>query len=227
MAASYGQINDKAIPPVLRDLLMPLIDRVAELERQVSALESTVLRTGSPISAFNQQIQNLANPSRYTDAVNLQTTLRLIQIYLNARAVGISATAPGGGGISGTPNPLPIDALPLYDGSSIVQGVFAANPDLVARSCQRSGGTWELMDALVDALRAADTRFAYNGKRGNAADPSFDAVSYDYGAVAGGEGSTSVYIVDVIAGHCGVSPSAAWQDVTIFAPGVWISRGRF
>ena len=46
-------------------------------------------------------------------------------------------------------------------------------------------------------------------------------------AVAGGEGSTNVYIVDVIAGHCGPNPSAAFQDVTVFAPGVWTGRGRF
>jgi hypothetical protein len=36
-----------------------------------------------------------------------------------------------------------------------------------------------------------------------------------------------VYIIDVIAGHCGATPAPAFQDVTVFAPGVWISRGRF
>lgn len=130
-------------------------------------------------------------------------------------------------GVPGDPNPVPGDALPLFNGLAIVQAVFAANPGFVATSCQAQGGTWDLMDAIVDALRAADTRFGYNGKRGNINDPSNDAVAYDFATVPGGEGSTTVYIVDVIAGHCGPNPTAAFSDVTVFAPGVWTGRGRF
>ena len=45
-----------------------------------------------------------------------------------------------------------------------------------------SGGTWEFMDYLVDELRKEDNRWGYNGKRGNANDPSQDIVDYHWGA---------------------------------------------
>lgn len=130
-------------------------------------------------------------------------------------------------GIPGTPNTIPADAAPLYDGTAEVQAAFAANPGFIPTSCQAQGGTWDLMDAIVDTLRASDTNFAYNGKRGNPNDPSNDAVSYYYGSGAPTEGSTEVYVIDVISGHCGPNPQPAFNDVTVFAPGAWISRGRF
>jgi hypothetical protein len=128
-------------------------------------------------------------------------------------------------GVPGDPNVVPGDALPLPNELATIQAVFTANPGFVATSCQEAaGGTWDLMNAIVAALRAIDARWGYNGSRGNAGDPSGDAVAYDFNpAGPTGEGSTTVYIVDVIAGHCGPSPSAAFQDVTVFAPGVWLT----
>ena len=87
------------------------------------------------------------------------------------------------------------------------------------------------MDLVVDALRTYDTRWGYNGKRGNPNDPSQDVVTYNYGNRADA-GSTEVYIIDVVGGHCGSSPSPAWNDVTQVTRnqgtfGIWISRGRF
>ncbi len=87
------------------------------------------------------------------------------------------------------------------------------------------------MDLVVDTLRTYDTRWAYNGKRGNANDPSMDVVTYHHGA-GPSQNSTQVYIIDVIGGHCGATPSPAWNDVTdiTFNSGTigrWISRGRF
>jgi hypothetical protein len=87
------------------------------------------------------------------------------------------------------------------------------------------------MDRAVDALRSHDTRWGYNGKRGNAHDPSMDVVDYNYGSDAD-EGTTNVYIIDVIGGHCGGNPTPAWNDVTQITVnsgtiGRWISRGRF
>ena len=43
------------------------------------------------------------------------------------------------------------------------------------------GGSWQFMDQVVDTLRTYDTRWGYNGKRGNANDPSKDVVAYHYG----------------------------------------------
>ena len=87
------------------------------------------------------------------------------------------------------------------------------------------------MDRTVDALRAHDSRWGYNGKRGNAHDPSMDVVDYNYGSEAD-EGTTNVYIIDVIGGHCGNNPTPVWNDVTQITAnsgtiGRWISRGRF
>ena len=90
-------------------------------------------------------------------------------------------------------------------GGAIVAQVAAARPDLLRRSCQDEGGTWEFMDLVVDTLRLEDTRFGYNCKRGNCNDPSKDIVAYNYSA-GPDEGNSSVYIIDTISGHCGPRP---------------------
>ena len=140
--------------------------------------------------------------------------------------VGVPA-GPGGR----TPDPqggrLP---LPGY-GAGVVQAVAGANPGLLANSCQEHGGSWQFLDLVVDTLRTYDTRWGYNGKRGNENDPSKDVVTYHHGA-GPDFGSTEVYIIDVIGGHCGSNPSASWSDVTDITyssgtVGRWISRGRF
>ena len=46
------------------------------------------------------------------------------------------------------------------------------------------------------------------------------------------EGTTDVYIIDTISGHCGSNPSPTWIDQTEAtrnggAIGRWTSRGRF
>ena len=148
--------------------------------------------------------------------------------------------APGGGGVpAGVPTgtggrtPDPSGgrlALPSY-GFTVVQAVARANPGALQNSCQDSGGTWQFMDQVVDTLRTYDTRWGYNGKRGNANDPSKDVITYHYGAGPDAN-STDVYIIDIIGGHCGSTPSAIWNDVTDVTInsgtiGRWISRGRF
>jgi hypothetical protein len=155
----------------------------------------------------------------------------------------VPAPAPGGGGGGGVPGGVPVGSggrtpdptggrlpLPSY-GYSVVQAVARANPGALANSCQEHGGSWQFMDQVVDTLRTYDTRWGYNGKRGNANDPSMDVVTYHYGA-GPDHNSTQVYIIDVIGGHCGPTPSPAWNDVTDITVnsgtiGRWISRGRF
>jgi hypothetical protein len=131
---------------------------------------------------------------------------------------GPGGRAPAGGG------------LPTY-GAGVVQAVARANPGALANSCQDHGGSWQFMDMVVDTLRTYDTRWGYNGKRGNAFDPSQDVVTYNHGS-GPDEGSTQVYIIDIIGGHCGSTPAPAWFDVTgatlaAGSTGRWISRGRF
>jgi hypothetical protein len=130
-----------------------------------------------------------------------------------------------------TPNPtsgrLP---LPGY-GAGVVRQVAAERPDLLNRSCQEHGGTWEFLDLVVDTLRLQDTRWGYNWKRGNVGDPSLDVVAYNYGSQPD-ENTINVYIIDVIGGHCGPNPNPVFNDVTQITAdggsiGRWASRGRF
>lgn len=129
-----------------------------------------------------------------------------------------------------TPDPPPGQRLPLPFRASVVNAAFAERPDLVRRSCQERGGTWEFLDYLVDKLREEDNRWGYNGKRGNVHDPSQDIVDYHWGA-GPSENSTQVYIMDIMLGHCG-SPAPAWIDQTGATAsggsiGRWTGRGRF
>ena len=146
-------------------------------------------------------------------------------------------TPPGPGPVpptpgNRTPNPPPGQRLPLPGyGLSVVEQVAREYPAALRNSCQDHGGTWEFMDRVVDRLRTFDTRWGYNGKRGNANDPSHDVVAYNFGSQAD-QGTTEVYIIDIIIGHCGNSPGPAWIDQTEATRqsgtiGRWISRGRF
>ncbi len=118
-----------------------------------------------------------------------------------------------------TADPTPGQALPLPDEYSVVLALAAERPDLLADSCQPeyggpyATGTWEFLDILVERLRAKDTRWGYNCKRGNCNDVSLDVVDYHWGA-GESQNSTQVYIIDVIGGHCGPDPGAAWIDQT-------------
>jgi hypothetical protein len=129
-----------------------------------------------------------------------------------------------------TPDPPPGQRLPLPNMLSVVRDVANQNPQLLKDSCQEGGGSWGFLDLVVDTLRKVDTRWGYNCKRGNCNTPSHDVVDFHYGS-GPDEGSPDVYVVDMIAGHCGPDPKPAWQDVTVFGPGGaganWTSRGRF
>jgi len=128
------------------------------------------------------------------------------------------------------PDPPPGQRLPLPDMSHVVRQVAASRPDLLQGSCQEHGGSWGFMDLVVDTLRTYDTRWGYNWKRGRVGDPSLDVVDYHWGR-GPSEGSTEVYLIDVVGRHC-EAPSATWTDVTDATynnggVGRWTGRGRF
>jgi hypothetical protein len=113
----------------------------------------------------------------------------------------------------------------------VVSDVAAQFPAAMRNSCQEQGGSWEFMDRLLDRLRTFDSRWGYNGKRGNTNDPSNDVVDYNFGSQPD-EGTTDVYIIDVVSGHCGSNPGPAWIDQTENTRnsgtiGRWTGRGRF
>jgi hypothetical protein len=115
--------------------------------------------------------------------------------------------------------------------SDVVDELAAEHPDMLENSCLDDGGSWEFMDTLVDRLRETDERWGYNWKRGEVGTPSEDCVDFHYGS-GEREGSTDVYIIDVIQGHCGVDPQPHWMDQTEATAeagtiGMWTGRGRF
>ena len=64
------------------------------------------------------------------------------------------------------------------------------------------------------ALRARDTRWGYNCKRGDCNDPSIDVVDYFWG-IGDGQESTDVYLIDIIGAVCpDGDQSPAWIDQT-------------
>jgi hypothetical protein len=125
-----------------------------------------------------------------------------------------------------TPDPPPGQRIPKPDESAFVAGLIRSRPDLLARSCQDQGGTWELMDFVVDRLRAEkDLRWGYNGRRGDVNFPARDEIAYHWGS-GPDELSRETYAFDIILGHCGPSPQPGWIDQSDLGT-VWLSRGRF
>ena len=123
-----------------------------------------------------------------------------------------------------TPDPPPGQRIPKPNVFHIVQEVAAQNPDDFRNSCQDAGGTWNFMDKLVDRLRKIDTRWAYNGRRGDQNFVARDEIAYHYSA-GPDLNSREVYVWDVIVSHCG-SPSPGWIDQSDLG-GIWLTRGRF
>jgi hypothetical protein len=111
------------------------------------------------------------------------------------------------------PPPPPPPTMGLPDERDEVNALAAERPDLLAASCVEDGGNNDFLFELVRRLRAIDTRWGLNWKRGVVGDMSQDVVDYHFGTGAP-EDSTDVYIIDVIGGHCGDAPSPAFTDVT-------------
>lgn len=107
---------------------------------------------------------------------------------------------------------------PLPDESAMVDQLANERPDLLEQSCIEDGGNNDFLFELVRRLRARDTRWGLNWKRGNEGDMSQDIVNYYWPPGEPVEGSTDVYPIDVIAGHCprvGDPPSSpTWIDQT-------------
>lgn len=136
---------------------------------------------------------------------------------------------PPSGNAGRRPDPPAGQLLPVPDVQHVVFGLAQQYPHLIANSCQDTGGTWQFLDLVVDYLRATDDkRWGYNCKRGNCGDPSKDVIAYHAAAGPTVEGAY-VRTVDIIAGHCGGSPSATWivHDAGPQGSNGWTSRGRF
>ena len=105
-------------------------------------------------------------------------------------------TRPGNGnGGNGSSAPLP---LPTY-GEQVTRDIAAANPGLLANSCQDVSGerAWEFLDLAIRTLRAQDQRWGYLCKDANCLTFARDVIAY-----RASSGDTGIWIVDVIGNHC-------------------------
>jgi hypothetical protein len=153
-------------------------------------------------------------------------------------------TAGAGGGGTTTPSPTnpvasgprPADPpggsrLPLPDMQGVL-GRFSNASDSCPRGLKYVNNPWQ--DRVIDAFRAIDSRWGYNGKpnRGAADNNGVpvtaagDEAAYHYGA-GPDQGSPDVHLVDMLIGHCGATPSLTWRVFTGEEPGFWTGVGRF
>jgi hypothetical protein len=143
-------------------------------------------------------------------------------------------TTTGGGGTSTGPRPAdppPGQRLPLPD----MRGELAKFSD-TSQSCPRGlkyvNNPWQ--DRVIDAFRAIDSRWGYNGKpTRSAADnngvpvvAAGDEAAYHYGP-GPDQGSFDVHLVDMLISHCGSGASLTWRVFTGEEPGFWTGAGRF
>jgi hypothetical protein len=136
------------------------------------------------------------------------------QSFLTPTVSSPPSPPPDSGSGPRTPDPAPGSKLPLPDQSALIFTVAAENPGALANSCIEEGGSWLFMDLAVAALRATDTRWGYNCKRGNCNDPSVDVVDYFYG-IGSGDQSSEVYLIDIISAVCpGGNQAPSWTDQT-------------
>lgn len=114
-----------------------------------------------------------------------------------------------------TPNPPPGQRLPLPNRLNVVNRVAARFPNEFRASCptEHRGDTNRFLYELVRELRKEDNRWGLNWKRGNYGDMSQDIVTYNYGSQSD-EGTSEVYIIDIMYSHCGSNPSPGWIDQT-------------
>lgn len=156
-----------------------------------------------------------------------------VMAFTTAGAGG-GVTSPGPVGSAGPrpPDPPPGQRLPLPD----MQGVLARFGD-ARDSCPRGlkyvNNPWQ--DRVIDAFRAIDSRWGYNGKptknaaidnNGVPVIAAGDEAAYHYGA-GPSQGSFDVHLVDMLISHCGAFPTLTWRVFTDQEPGFWTGAGRF
>lgn len=107
-----------------------------------------------------------------------------------------------------------------------VQAVAAADPARFACAHTDRPCAYDYITALVCELRKTDQRWGMNGRRGDPARPSWDAINYCGTGPATdptGQCAERLTIVDVIVGAGGPDPRPTWQAFTGDAtPGAWL-----
>jgi len=145
--------------------------------------------------------------------------LDLTQATADAGTVGRWTIAPlGDAPVNPDPDPQPGERAPLPDERAVIEQVANEHPEWLEQSCVRDGGNNNFLFEVVRRLRAIDERWGLNWKRGDVGNLSQEVVDYYWGPGRPSEGSTDVYIIDIIVGHCpegGDPPSSpGWIDQT-------------
>jgi hypothetical protein len=171
------------------------------MPRLLAALAGVVLVTGCDIR-FDNSGPTPTAPTP-TPAVTITNTNTNTSTNNNDRSdtdpVPLPTGTPPGTGNAVLP-------LPTY-GEMVTRDLAAANPALVANSCQDTAGesAWEFLDLVIRTLRAQDQRWGYLCKDANCLTFGRDVLTYRATSA-----DTGIWIVDVIQNHCpGPSDSPA------------------
>jgi hypothetical protein len=134
-------------------------------------------------------------------------------------------------------DPDPGTTLGFPDVQALIARINTEAPGLlVTQSCPQGlkyiNNPWQ--DRIVDRLREYDTRFGYNGKPNRtAADnggvpvvAAGDEITFFAGGGVG-QGSRTVYAVDILFGHCGPAPELTFRNFTGEEEAFWTGAGRF
>jgi len=166
-----------------------------------------VLATLLSVVACEQNF-NLASPSPPSISVTSSNTNTNQQSQTDKTGSDTTPTAP----TAPTDPTLPgaVIPLPTY-GETVVRQLAAANPSLLANSCQETFGevAWRFLDLVIATLQLQDQRWGYLCK-----DDACSKIARDIVAYRASAGVTGIWIVDVIGNHCpapGDIVTATWQ----------------
>lgn len=126
-----GRVGDATLSNGLRRL----IDRFVALESQVTTLDQTVLKTGSPVDAYEQRIRRVGDPQYDTDAVPLGYMRKYINATIQAQDPPPTPTRDAGPG----PN----------SGQSPPSGTFTATPNSLPAGGGAVTFNWSTLNAAT------------------------------------------------------------------------------
>ena len=92
-------------------------------------------------------------------------------------------------------------------------------PSALRNSCQESGGTWEFMDRVVDRLRTYRHAVGLQLQARQLRRPVAGRRRLQLRLGPRTKAPPSVYIIDIVGGHCGSNPTPVWIDETGVTPG--------
>ncbi len=133
-------------------------------------------------------------------------------------------------------DPAPGTTLAMPDVQGLIERYAAQNRPTIANTCP-NGRKYEpnpWLNGLIDFLRSYDTRFGYNAKptktqvdnNGFPVIAAGDEMAF-YPGAGNGEGSSQVYVFDVLFNHCGTSdPGLDYRNIAP-EPAIWTGAGRF